>query len=110
MIVVVSNRVARVQANEPVTGGLASALLPVVKNSGAIWVGSSGRIRDASSSDRDRQSASAHLEFDIRRTDEAAVQAALSGAGEMLGRQIARAAAGMNVTDTKVLFRVDPTA
>ncbi len=28
------------------TGGLAAALLPVVENSGAIWVGSSGRLRD----------------------------------------------------------------
>src|ERR1700726_1287775 len=27
------------------TGGLAAALLPVVENSGAIWVGSSGRVR-----------------------------------------------------------------
>ena len=51
MIVVVSNRVARLQADEPVTGGLASALLPVVKNSGAIWVGSSGRVREASGKD-----------------------------------------------------------
>ena len=51
MIVVVSNRVARIQADEPITGGLASALLPVVKNSGAIWVGSSGRVRDASAKD-----------------------------------------------------------
>ena len=51
MIVVVSNRVARMQVDEPVTGGLASALLPVVRNSGAIWVGSSGRVRDASGKD-----------------------------------------------------------
>jgi len=28
------------------TGGLAAALLPVVEHSGAIWVGSSGRVRD----------------------------------------------------------------
>ncbi len=45
-LVVVSNRVARGQANEPMTGGLAAALLPVVEKSGAIWVGSSGRVRD----------------------------------------------------------------
>jgi trehalose 6-phosphate synthase len=51
VIVVVSNRVARMEADEPITGGLASALLPVVKNSGAIWVGSSGRVRDASAKD-----------------------------------------------------------
>jgi trehalose 6-phosphate synthase len=42
-LVVVSNRVARAKANEPMTGGLAAALLPVVEKSGAIWVGSSGR-------------------------------------------------------------------
>jgi trehalose 6-phosphate synthase len=45
-LVVVSNRVARGHANEPMTGGLAAALLPVVEKSGAIWVGSSGRVRD----------------------------------------------------------------
>src|SRR5450755_2760782 len=45
-LVVVSNRVARGKINEPMTGGLAAALLPVVENSGAIWVGSSGRVRD----------------------------------------------------------------
>ncbi len=45
-LVVVSNRVARAIANEPMTGGLAAALLPVVEKSGAIWVGSSGRVRE----------------------------------------------------------------
>jgi trehalose 6-phosphate synthase len=45
-LVVVSNRVARGKTSEPMTGGLAAALLPVVENSGAIWVGSSGRVRD----------------------------------------------------------------
>ena len=45
-LVVVSNRVARANASEPMTGGLAAALLPVVDKSGAIWVGSSGRVRD----------------------------------------------------------------
>jgi trehalose 6-phosphate synthase len=45
-LVVVSNRVARATTNEPMTGGLAAALLPVVEKSGAIWVGSSGRVRD----------------------------------------------------------------
>ena len=45
-LVVVSNRVTRGKANEPITGGLASALLPVVEKFGAIWVGSSGRVRD----------------------------------------------------------------
>ena len=43
-LVVVSNRVARGRADEPMTGGLAAALLPVVEQSGAVWVGSSGRV------------------------------------------------------------------
>jgi trehalose 6-phosphate synthase len=50
-LVVVSNRVARGAANEPMTGGLAAALLPVVEKSGAIWVGSSGRVRDGAQKD-----------------------------------------------------------
>lgn len=50
-LVVVSNRVARAKANEPMTGGLAAALLPVVEKSGAIWVGSSDRVRDGGQKD-----------------------------------------------------------
>jgi len=50
-LVVVSNRVARARADEPVAGGLASALLPAVQSRGAIWVGSSGRLRDATHKD-----------------------------------------------------------
>ena len=46
-VVVVSNRVARAKADEPVAGGLAAALLPMVRDSGAIWVGSSGHAGDA---------------------------------------------------------------
>lgn len=45
-LVIISNRVARAKINEPVMGGLAAALLPVVEQSGAIWIGSSGRVRD----------------------------------------------------------------
>jgi trehalose 6-phosphate synthase len=49
-LVVVSNRIARAKSNEPMTGGLAAALLPVVEKSGAIWVGSSGRVSDGHAS------------------------------------------------------------
>src|SRR5471030_737797 len=45
-LVVVSNRVSHSKPNEPMTVGLAAALLPVVEKSGAIWVGSSGHVRD----------------------------------------------------------------
>ncbi|HYA07933.1 MAG TPA: trehalose-6-phosphate synthase [Xanthobacteraceae bacterium] len=47
-VVVVSNRVVRAKADEPIAGGLAAALLPMVRDSGAIWVGSSGQPADAS--------------------------------------------------------------
>jgi trehalose 6-phosphate synthase len=50
-LVVVSNRVAKARADEPMAGGLASALLPAVQSCGAIWVGSSGRLREASQKD-----------------------------------------------------------
>lgn len=50
-LVVVSNRVARAKANEPMTGGLAAALLPIVEKSGAIWVGSSGKLSNTSDKD-----------------------------------------------------------
>jgi trehalose 6-phosphate synthase len=43
-VVVVSNRVARIKSDEPLAGGLAAALLPMVRDSGAIWVGSSGHV------------------------------------------------------------------
>jgi trehalose 6-phosphate synthase len=43
-IVVVSNRVTRAKGSEPIMGGLAAALLPAVKDFGAVWVGSSGKL------------------------------------------------------------------
>lgn len=46
-VIVVSNRVSRAKTDGPVTGGLAAALLPMVRDSGAIWVGSSGQAGDA---------------------------------------------------------------
>src|SRR5438093_1181104 len=45
-LVIVSNRVACPKGDEPIEGGLAAALLPAVRTSGAIWVGSSGRFSD----------------------------------------------------------------
>jgi trehalose 6-phosphate synthase len=45
-VVVISNRVAFPKGDEPIDGGLAAALLPAVRNSGAIWLGASGRLAD----------------------------------------------------------------
>src|SRR6202040_1061073 len=50
-VVVVSNRVARAQPDEPIAGGLAAALIPMVKESGAIWVGSSGHVSSGHAGD-----------------------------------------------------------
>ena len=50
-VVVVSNRVARAKPNEPITGGLAAALLPAVRSFGAIWIGSSGRLVEITGKD-----------------------------------------------------------
>jgi trehalose 6-phosphate synthase len=49
-VVVVSNRVAKAQPDEPVAGGLAAALMPMVRESGAVWVGSSDHLADAAQS------------------------------------------------------------
>jgi trehalose 6-phosphate synthase len=46
-VVVVSNRVAGANADEPISGGLAAALIPMVSKFGAIWVGSSGSVSAA---------------------------------------------------------------
>lgn len=46
-LIVVSNRVARPMADEPIEGGLAAALLPAVQTCGAIWVGANQRSQGA---------------------------------------------------------------
>jgi len=46
-VVVVSNRVAGANADGPISGGLAAALIPMVGKSGATWVGFSGDVGGA---------------------------------------------------------------
>ena len=55
--------------------------------------------------EQDRQNVTAQLDFEVRRADEPAVQAALAAAGEVVSRNVTRAAEGENLTDAKVLFR-----
>ena len=52
-VVLVSNRVAEPRLDGPVEGGLASALLQAVKNSGAIWLGT--RVQQSNSANSDRK-------------------------------------------------------
>ncbi len=63
-----------------------------------------GNLRNTSMQNTDVRNIAAVLDFDIRRVDEPAVQAALAEAGEFLGRRIDRSAESENVTDTKVRF------
>jgi hypothetical protein len=69
-----------------------------------------GRVVNAQLNEQDRRNVTAQLVFDIPRSQEGALQAALAGAGEALERQVARQQEAGNVTDTKVGFRVDLTA
>ena len=64
-----------------------------------------GRILTAKLDENDRQNVTAQFDFEVRRTDENAVQAAINAAGEVLARNVSRAPEGDAVTDTKVLFR-----
>jgi hypothetical protein len=64
-----------------------------------------GRVLTAKLDEQDRQNVTAQYDFEVRRADEGAVQSALAAAGDVVSRNVARAAEGDNVTDAKVLFR-----
>jgi hypothetical protein len=57
--------------------------------------------------EQDRSNITAKLDFEVRRPDEAAIQAALTAAGETVSRSVVRAPANQNLTDAKVRFQVD---
>jgi hypothetical protein len=65
-----------------------------------------GRVLVAQLNEQDRQNISAQFDFEVRRADEGAVRAALEAAGEVLSRQVSRAAESDSVTDSKVLYKV----
>jgi hypothetical protein len=65
-----------------------------------------GRVFVAHLNEQDRKNISAQLDFDTRRSEEGALRAILEGAGDVLSRQVDRAAESDSVTDTKVLYKV----
>ncbi len=65
-----------------------------------------GRVLVAQLNETDRQNITAEFDFEVRRTEEGAVRAALDAAGEVLARQVVRAAESDSVTDTKVMYKV----
>ncbi len=66
-----------------------------------------GRVLDSRLNEQDRKNVTAQVDFDVRRSEEGALQAALASAGELLSRNVTRAPEGNNVTDAKVLFHVE---
>ena len=64
-----------------------------------------GRVLVAQLNEQDRQNVTGQLDFEVKRTEEAAVRAALDAAGDVVARQVTRAPEGDAVTDTKVRFQ-----
>lgn len=65
-----------------------------------------GRIMNAQVNEQDRQNITAQLDFDIRRTELAQIDAALAQAGDVIRRDVSRAQEGDNVLDSKMRFQV----
>jgi hypothetical protein len=65
-----------------------------------------GRILNAQLNEQDKQNISAQLDLEIRRADEAAVAAAMTGTGDIFSRTVTRAPDSDTVVDSKVRWQV----
>jgi len=63
------------------------------------------RVLVAQVNEQDAQNVSAQIDVEVRRAEEGTLRAALDGAGEVVSRQVARAAEGDTTTDSKVQYR-----
>ncbi|MBX9624161.1 MAG: DUF4349 domain-containing protein [Gemmataceae bacterium] len=99
---------ARLAPRETVVLRVAAVDVPAVYNSLRDLAGkaATGKVLAAQLSEQDRNNVSAQLDAEVGRADEAAVRAAVENAGDVLTRQVVRAAEGEAVTDAKVLYRV----
>jgi hypothetical protein len=98
---------ANIAPRETVTLQVAVTEVPTAFEAVRAAVGkTTSRVSVAKFDEQDRSNATAQLDFEVRRTDEGAVKAALDAAGETVTRQLTRAAEGDSVTDSKVLYRV----
>jgi hypothetical protein len=68
------------------------------------------RVAVSQLNEQDPKNVKGQLDFDVRRVDEPAIQAALVDAGAILSRKVDRAPEGVNVTDAKVGFKVELVA
>ncbi|QEL19695.1 DUF4349 domain-containing protein [Limnoglobus roseus] len=64
-----------------------------------------GRVVTAQVGEGERQNVSAQFDFEVKRTEEATITAALAAAGDVVSKTISRAPESDSVTDTKVAFR-----
>ena len=65
-----------------------------------------GRIRNAQLNEQDRQNITGTLDFEVRRSEEAILHAALTAAGDIYTRNVTRAQDGENVIDSKVHWQL----
>lgn len=65
-----------------------------------------GRVQVAQLNETDKQNITAQLNFDVKRTEEGALRAALAAAGDATSRQVVRAPESDTVTDSKILYQV----
>jgi hypothetical protein len=96
---------ARVKARETVTLQVAAPDVSVAyRNLRDAVIKATGRVVVAQLNEQDRQNVTAEFIFEIRRTDDEAVRAALETAGEVISRQVNRASESENASDAKILY------
>ena len=68
-----------------------------------------GRITHADCDEKNLRNVTGALQFDIPRAEEPAIQRELANAGETLSRKVTRQPENINITDTKVGFKLEIT-
>jgi Domain of unknown function (DUF4349) len=64
-----------------------------------------GRVLVAQLNEQDKQNITAQFDFEVKRTEEGKIRAAIAAAGEVVSRQVVRSPESDSVTDVKVLYR-----
>ena len=97
---------ANVEPRETATLQVAAVDVPAAYQAlrDAVAKTTNGRVLVAQLNEQDRQNVTAQFDFEVRRADEAGVRGSLDGAGEVVGRQVTRAAESEKVTDAKVMY------
>ncbi len=97
---------AKIQPRETATVQVAVADVPAAYRALREAVEKAkGRVVGAELNEQDRQNVTAQLDFDVRRSEEGAIQQALTAAGDTVSRSVNRAPESQGVTDAKVLFK-----